>query len=145
MSALNSVKTPNFDLTSSAKSELDYSLSSYDYELPAERIAQNPVSPRDSSRLLVVNLDSHAHQIFRDLPEFLQKDDLLVMNDTRVIPARLYGQKPSGAAVEVLLLEECQPNVWLALVKPGRRLAPGAKIVFFEREDKGDKGDKGDK
>ncbi|NHC34074.1 tRNA preQ1(34) S-adenosylmethionine ribosyltransferase-isomerase QueA [Scytonema millei VB511283] len=139
MSALNSVKTPNFDLTSSARSELDDSLSSYDYELPAERIAQNPVSPRDSSRLLVVNLDSHAHQIFRDLPEFLQKGDLLVMNDTQVIPARLYGQKPSGAAVEVLLLEERQPNVWLALVKPGRRLAPGAKIVFFEREVKSQK------
>ncbi|WP_201277948.1 tRNA preQ1(34) S-adenosylmethionine ribosyltransferase-isomerase QueA [Scytonema millei] len=139
VSALNSVKTPNFDLTSSARSELDDSLSSYDYELPAERIAQNPVSPRDSSRLLVVNLDSHAHQIFRDLPEFLQKGDLLVMNDTQVIPARLYGQKPSGAAVEVLLLEERQPNVWLALVKPGRRLAPGAKIVFFEREVKSQK------
>ncbi|MDV2996362.1 MAG: S-adenosylmethionine:tRNA ribosyltransferase-isomerase [Chroococcidiopsis sp. SAG 2025] len=139
LSALNSVKTPNFDLTSSARSELDYSLSSYDYELPAERIAQNPVSPRDSSRLLVVNLDSHAHQIFRNLPELLTPGDLLVMNDTRVIPARLYGQKPSGAAVEVLLLEERQPNVWLALVKPGRRLAPGAKIVFFEREVKSQK------
>ncbi|OWY67865.1 tRNA preQ1(34) S-adenosylmethionine ribosyltransferase-isomerase QueA [cyanobacterium TDX16] len=133
---MNSVKTPNFDLTSSTRSELDYSLSNYDYELPPERIAQNPVFPRDSSRLLVVNPDSHAHQIFRNLPELLNPGDLLVMNDTRVIPARLYGQKPSGAAVEVLLLEERQPNVWLALVKPGRRLAPGAKIVFFEQEDK---------
>jgi len=143
-SALNSVKTPNF-CSGSSRSREDYSLSSYDYELPPERIAQNPVSPRDSSRLLVVNSDSHAHQIFRDLPELLQKDDLLVMNDTRVIPARLYGQKSSGAAVEVLLLEERQPNVWLALVKPGRRLPPGTEILFTPREDKEDKADKGDK
>ena len=138
-SALNSVETPNFGSVSSSRSRVDYSLSSYDYKLPPERIAQNPVSPRDSSRLLVVDSDSHAHRIFRDLPELLKKGDLLVMNDTRVIPARLYGQKSSGAAVEVLLLEERQPNVWLALVKPGRRLAPGAKIVFFEREVKSQK------
>jgi len=141
-SALHSVETPNLISVSSSRSELDHTLSSYDYELPPERIAQNPVSPRDSSRLLVVNPESHAHQIFRDLPDLLKRGDLLVMNDTRVIPARLYGhkssgQKSSGAAVEVLLLEERQPNVWLALVKPGRRLQPGAKIVFFASGDEG--------
>lgn len=135
-SALNSVETPNFCSASSSRSRVDHLLSSYDYELPPERIAQNPVSPRDNSRLLVVDSESHAHRIFRDLPGLLQKGDLLVMNDTRVIPARLYGQKSSGAAVEVLLLEERQPNVWLALVKPGRRLAPGAEILFTPREDK---------
>jgi S-adenosylmethionine:tRNA ribosyltransferase-isomerase len=134
LSGLSSVETLNFASGSSSSSELDYSLSSYDYELPPEQIAQNPVSPRDSSRLLVVNPDSHAHRIFRDLPELLQRGDLLVMNDTRVIPARLYGQKSSGAAVEVLLLEERQPNVWLALVKPGRRLQSGAKIRFIQQE-----------
>lgn len=144
-SALNSVETPNFISVASSSSELDYLLSSYDYELPPERIAQNPVSPRDSSRLLVVNPDNYAHRIFRDLPALLQRGDLLVMNDTRVIPARLYGQKSSGAVVEVLLLEELQPNVWLALVKPGRRLQPGAEILFFPLGDKeaGEQGSRG--
>lgn len=124
---------------------VDHSLAGYDYELPPERIAQNPVSPRDSARLLVVDSPNHhRHCIFRDLPELLKPGDLLVMNNTRVIPARLYGQKPSGALVEVLLLEERQHNIWLALVKPGRRLQPGARI-FFQRQERGDEGDKRDK
>ncbi len=113
---------------------LDSSLSSYDYELPLEQIAQNPAFPRDSARLLVVDSPTdYQHCIFRDLPSFLQPGDLLVMNDTRVIPARLYGRKISGAAIEVLLLEEKQFNTWLALVKPGKRLQIGAKIVFEGR------------
>lgn len=107
------------------------SLSSYDYELPPDAIAQNPVVPRDSAKLLVVNSpNTHFHHIFSDLPQLLKPGDLLIMNDTRVIPARLYGRKTSGAAVEVLLLEEQQHNTWLALVKPGKRLQPGAKILF---------------
>ncbi len=111
--------------------ELDRSLAGYDYELPQERIAQNPACPRDSARLLVVDSPiHHTHRVFRDLPELLLPGDLLVMNNTRVIPARLYGHKASGARVEVLLLEEQQHNNWLALVKPGKRLQPGAKIVF---------------
>ncbi len=116
------LNSPNF---------LDGSLANYDYKLPLEQIAQNPASPRDSAKLLVVNssTDSH-HGIFSDLPLLLQPGDLLIMNDTRVIPARLYGHKTSGAAIEVLLLEEKQLNTWLALVKPGKRLQPGAKIVF---------------
>jgi S-adenosylmethionine:tRNA ribosyltransferase-isomerase len=121
---------PGANLGSSA-AEGDRSLSAYDYELPEARIAQNPVVPRDSARLLVVNSAStHTHQIFRDLPNLLRPGDLLVLNNTRVIPARLYGYKPGGAAVEVLLLEEQQPHRWLALVKPGRRLKPGAQIYF---------------
>lgn len=97
-SSLDSVKLLN---------NLDYSLNNYDYELPLERIAQNPASPRDSSRLMVVDSPtSYKHCTFRDLPQLLQPGDLLVMNDTRVIPARLYGRKTSGAAIEVLLLEE---------------------------------------
>jgi S-adenosylmethionine:tRNA ribosyltransferase-isomerase len=110
----------------------DQLLSAYDYELPEERIAQNPVEPRDSARLLVLKSPTeHSHRIFRDLPELLQPGDLLVLNNTRVIPARLYGRKPGGAAIEVLLLEpQPQPNCWLALVKPGRRLKPGAEIEF---------------
>ncbi len=109
----------------------DLLLDSYDYQLPEERIAQNPVVPRDRSRLLVVEqAPNYQHRIFRDLPDLLQPGDLLVMNDTRVIPARLYGRKPNGTPVEVLLLEEQTQNQWLALVKPGKRLKLGAEIEF---------------
>ncbi len=125
----------------------DRRLSSYDYDLPSRLIAQNPVTPRDSSRLLVVSsVTEHQHRIFRDLPELLRPGDLLVVNNTKVIPARLYGQKlvessmgdraagtdnaTDGATVEVLLLEEQAANRWLALVKPGKRLKPGAMIRF---------------
>ncbi|BAY60888.1 S-adenosylmethionine--tRNA ribosyltransferase-isomerase [Calothrix brevissima NIES-22] len=113
--------------------ELDCSLAGYDYELPPELIAQNPVVPRDSSRLLVINSRS-IHHIFRELPEILQSGDLLVMNNSRVIPARLYGRKSTGAEVEVLLLEERRHNCWLALVKPGKRFKRGSQIIFEPRE-----------
>ena len=114
-----------------AQIELDRLLSSYDYELPEELIAQTPAVPRDSSRLLVVNSPQrHTHSIFSNLTDFLLPGDLLVLNNTRVIPARLYGKKSTGAPVEVLLLEEQEENCWLALVKPGRRLQPGATIMF---------------
>lgn len=109
----------------------DYSLSAYQYHLPPEKIAQNPVTPRDSSRLLIVESPTtHRHGYFRDLPDLLKPGDLLVLNNTRVIPARLLGQKAEGAQVEVFLLEERQANQWLALVRPGRRLKPGATIHF---------------
>lgn len=118
------------DILTNSVGELDYSLAGYDYNLPPSQIAQNPVSPRDSARLLVVSPLHHSHHVFHELPQLLNKGDLLVMNNTKVIPARLYGQKASGAMVEVLLLEEQQQNIWLALVKPGKRLQPGAKIFF---------------
>ncbi len=109
----------------------DRSLSAYDYELPETHIAQNPAVPRDSARLLVIkDSHTHAHCIFRDLPHFLRSGDILVLNNTRVIPARLYGCKSGGATIEALLLEERHPHEWLALVKPGRRLKPGATIEF---------------
>ncbi len=109
----------------------DLKLESYNYQLPPERIAQNPAVPRDSSRLLVVDSPTtHRHCIFRDLPDFLQPGDLLVLNNTRVIPARLKGHKPNGSRAEVLLMEERGHNCWLALVKPGKRLKPGARIEF---------------
>jgi len=120
--------------------ELDRSLAGYDYELPQELIAQNPALPRDSSRLLLVNspdtgkYSAPIDHIFRDLPELLQPGDLLVMNNTQVIPARLYGHKSTGAEIEVLLLEERKNNCWLALVKPGKRFKVGASIVFPARE-----------
>ena len=116
-------------------SEIDRLLSSYDYDLPKEQIAQTPLSKRDSSRLLVVDSPTHhTHCVFSDLPKLLKPGDLVVLNNTRVIPARLYGRKLTGAPVEILLLEERQDHCWLALVKPGRRLKPGAKIIFEPRK-----------
>ena len=128
--SLTSQVTPRNGPTHS-NTEGDRTLSGYDYDLPEDRIAQNPVTPRDSSRLLVVDSPtSHQHRRFRDLPEFLKPGDLLVLNNTRVMPARLYGYKSTGTPVEVLLLEEQEENQWLGLVKPGRRLKPGALIQF---------------
>ena len=107
----------------------DRQLSSYDYLLPEGCIAQNPAEPRDHSKLLVIaNKVEHRH--FYDLDQILQPGDLLVLNNTKVIPARLYGHKATGSKVEVLLLEERSHNCWLALVKPGRKLQPGARIEF---------------
>jgi len=119
--------------------DLDRSLAGYDYELPQELIAQNPALPRDTSRLLLVNYrntgkySAPLDHIFRDLPELLLSGDLLVMNNTRVLPARLYGRKSTGAEIEVLLLEERRHNCWLALVKPGKRFKVGASILFGVR------------
>lgn len=122
-----------------ASDTLDFQLSSYDYILPEERIAQDPVTPRDHARLLLVNSPTtHAHHHFYDLATLLNPGDLLVMNNTRVIPARLYGHKVlrengaerRGSAVEILLLEQRAAPQWLALVRPGRRLKPGAEICF---------------
>jgi S-adenosylmethionine:tRNA ribosyltransferase-isomerase len=125
--------------------EDDYQLSAYGYDLPAELIAQNPVTPRDSARLLVVaGPNTHQHRHFRDLVDLLAPGDLLVINNTQVIPARLFGHKQGGGAVgtdgrsqqgaaaEVLLIEPVSEDCWLALVKPGRRLQPGTTIVFHE-------------
>lgn len=129
MSTPNS-RLPHSDYTSSDPQTLesDYSLAAYQYDLPNQLVAQEPATPRDSSRLMVVDSGTtHVH--FRDLPQFLCPGDLLVINNTRVIPARMYGYKPSGAKVEVLLLEPRPPR-WLALVKPGRRLKPGSVIYF---------------
>ena len=120
--------------------ELDRSVAGYDYELAPELIAQNPAVPRDSSRLLVVNSPTTGietallHHIFHDLPALLRSGDLLVMNNTRVIPARLYGHKSTGGKIQVLLLEERQHNCWLALVKPGKSFKQGAKIIFEARQ-----------
>lgn len=103
----------------------------YDYELPPDRIAQVPVSPRDRARLLVVSGSEHHHSDFTQLPQWLRPGDLLVFNDTRVIPARLFGQRSTGARIEVLLLEQQgEPGRWLALVKPGKRVRVGDRIQF---------------
>lgn len=109
--------------------------SDFDYELPQERIAQTPAEPRDSSRLLVYHRDTgeREHRIFRDLPQYLRKDDLLVINQTKVIPARIYGKKNgTGGNVEVLLLRRVEENLWETLVG-GKRLFTGKKIIFSDQ------------
>ena len=105
----------------------------FDYDLPPELIAQTPLERRDSSRLMVVSLDGaparHTH--FSELPSLLSPGDVLVMNDSRVIPARLVGRRATtGGRAELLLLDRLSPGVWRALVRPGRRLGPGAVIEF---------------
>jgi S-adenosylmethionine:tRNA ribosyltransferase-isomerase len=110
--------------------DLDRSLSGYDYALPEGCIAQNPAEPRDHAKLFVIARTHQAHHFFYELDQLLKPGDLLVLNNTKVIPARLYGQKSTGSQVEVLLLEEKSLNRWLALVKPGRKLQPGAIIHF---------------
>jgi S-adenosylmethionine:tRNA ribosyltransferase-isomerase len=106
--------------------------SSYDYALPPERIAQHPVEPRDRSRLLVVPRDGSpfAHHEFRDLLALIPSGDALVLNETRVFPARLRGRKPTGAPAEVLLLRPmtADEREWEALVRPGGKLKPGREI-----------------
>ncbi len=111
-------------------------ISDFDYDLPQELIAQTPIEPRDASRLLVVNRASQtfAHRHFRDIGDYLRPGDLLIANQSRVIPARLSGHRAgTGGAVEVLLLAErpdLGPDRWETLVRPGRRLHEGARILF---------------
>lgn len=103
------------------------------YDLPKELISQTPAEPRDSSRLLVLHKDTGEteHKIFRDIIDYLHEGDVLVINDSKVIPARLYGVKEdSGITVEVVLLRSRGLDVWETLVRPGRRCKPGTKIIF---------------
>ncbi len=107
--------------------------SDFYYELPQELIAQTPIEPRDHSRLMQVSRFSGAvtHRHFYDLPDLLEEGDLLVVNDSKVLPARLYGQKTdTGAAAEFLLLEQKENDCWEVLVKPGRKLREGARVSF---------------
>ena len=107
--------------------------SDFDYNLPEELIAQTPVEPRDHSRLLVYDRKDQSvqHLHFYDLPKFLNKGDVLVVNETKVIPARLLGEKEdTGVPVEILLLKRLEKDVWEGLVRPGRRLRPGTFCTF---------------
>ncbi len=109
----------------------------FDYELPSGLIAQHPAEPRDACRLMVVDRASGQldHRVFRDVLEYLHPGDVLVVNQTRVLPARLHGAKDeTGGAVEVLLLRRAYEDAWECLVKPGRRLKPGARVVFGDGE-----------
>ncbi|MBR4069188.1 MAG: tRNA preQ1(34) S-adenosylmethionine ribosyltransferase-isomerase QueA [Clostridia bacterium] len=107
--------------------------SDFDYNLPEERIAQTPVEPRDHSRLLVYDRKDRSiqHLHFYDLPRFLTPQDILVVNETKVIPARLLGEKEdTGVPVEILLLKRLEKDLWETLVRPGRRLKPGTFCTF---------------
>lgn len=106
----------------------------FDYELPQELIAQHPMEPRDHSRLLVVDkcTGEIEHKHFYDIIDYLRPGDVLVFNDTRVIPARLHGTKDTGAHVEVFLLTRINATDWEVLVRPGKKLKVGAKINFSD-------------
>lgn len=103
------------------------------FNLPEDQIAQDPLEDRSSSRLLVLdkNTGETAHHVFREIPDFLKAGDCLVINDTKVIPARLIGEKEStGGKVEVLLLKRKENDIWETLVKPGKKMKPGARVSF---------------
>lgn len=107
-------------------------LSEFNYELPKELIAQHPYDKRDEARLMVLNRNNQTieNKVFRDVIDYLTPGDCLVINDTKVIPARLYGKKDTGANVEFLLLKQIENDVWEVMVRPGRKLLPGAKVSF---------------
>lgn len=109
--------------------------SDFNYELPEELIAQTPIEPRDASRLMVchVKTGEREHRVFRDITDYLRAGDVLVLNETRVIPARLYGRKEgTGGAIEFLLLKRIDRDTWEVILKPGRKAKPGAVFVFGE-------------
>ena len=108
-------------------------LSDFNYELPKELIAQTPIEKRDEARLMVLhrNNETIEHKIFKDIINYLQPGDALVLNNTKVIPARLYGVKEkTGANVEFLLLNRIEGDTWEVMVRPGKKLMPGARVDF---------------
>ena len=109
--------------------------SDFYYDLPQELIAQHPVEPRDSSRLMVMDRATGAieHRIFRDVTDYLRPGDCLIVNDSRVLPARIFGVREGGESVnEFLLLTQKEQNVWECLTKPGKRAKVGSRFVFGE-------------
>ncbi len=109
-------------------------LQDFVYDLPERLIAQTPVEPRDSSRLLVLDRKdgSVAHRHFYDVVDYLQPGDVLVVNRTKVLPARLWAQRSTGAVIEVLLVQQVDIHRWKALVRPGRKARPGEKLIFAD-------------
>ena len=107
-------------------------LSEFNYELPEELIAQTPIKKRDESRLMILNRKEQTieHKKFKEIIEYLQPGDVLVRNNTKVIPARLYGKKETGANVEFLLLNNIENDIWEAIVRPGNKLHVGTKVIF---------------
>ena len=104
----------------------------FDYDLPKELIAQTPIEKRDESRLMVLDRSKQTieHRKFKDIVEYLKPGDVLVRNNTKVIPARLYGRKETGAHVEFLLLNNIEGDIWECIVRPGNKLHVGAKVIF---------------
>ena len=109
-------------------------VSDFNYELPEELIAQTPIEKRDESRLMVLNKKNQTieHKKFRDIIDYLEPGDVLVRNNTKVIPARLYGKKETGANVEFLLLNNIEGDIWECIVRPGNKLHVGTKVIFGE-------------
>ena len=107
-------------------------VSEFNYDLPEELIAQVPIKNRDESRLMVVNREKRTieHKTFKDIIEYLEPGDCLVRNNTKVIPARLYGKKETGANVEFLLLNNIEGDIWESIVRPGNKLHVGTKVIF---------------
>ena len=107
-------------------------LSEFNYDLPQELIAQVPIKDRDQSRLMVLDRKNQTidDKIFKDIIDYLEPGDCLVRNNTKVIPARLYGKKDTGANVEFVLLKNIEGNIWEAMVRPGNKLHQGAKVIF---------------
>lgn len=107
----------------------------FDYELPEELIAQKPADKRDASRLMVVHRESHTleHKHFFDILDYLNEGDVLVLNNSKVLPARLYGVKEgTGAKIEFLLIKRIEGDTWETMVRPGRRMKPGDSVIFCE-------------
>lgn len=107
-------------------------VSEFNYNLPAELIAQVPIDKRDESRLMILDRKSETieHKKFMDIIDYLEPGDCLVRNNTKVIPARLYGKKETGANVEFLLLNHIEADIWESIVRPGNKLHPGSKVIF---------------
>ena len=107
-------------------------LEEFDYNLPEELIAQVPIQQRDESRLMVVDREKRTieDKVFRDIIDYLEPGDCLVRNNTKVIPARLYGKKDTGANVEFVLLKRLDGDIWESIVRPGNKLKPGSKVIF---------------
>ena len=122
--------------------DADHLVESYNFNLRPENIAQQPSERRDESRLLVVHRGTERveHRHFRDLPDYLSSGDLIVANDTRVLPSRLFGRKVgSGGRVEILALDPLpEPGVWAAMVRPSKKVRPGTEVELYRRGDEGD-------
>ena len=114
--------------------KVQYKKSDFYYDLPAEQIAQTPATPRDSSRLLVYDTKTKTKQdkIFRDIVDYLQKGDLLVVNNTKVLPARMYAKTPHGGVVEILLLKRYDLNTWKVLMRPGKKGKIGTVLTVSD-------------
>src|ERR1041384_2476055 len=110
-------------------------ISDFDFNLPEELIAQAPLEKRAASRMLVVDREKQSRRDahFYDLANFLTPDDVLVLNNTKVFPARLFGQSETGAKIEIFLISENEDKSWEALARPARRLKAGKKIIFGEK------------